>query len=382
MLGISALARIRGETMHLHHTTASRITTPFIVSLCLLGVIALPGVASGQGCVFPNRDFDGITIVSDRPDGVSSDGRGPYRKGEGGVWDSRAGSEGAFGIDPTAKDARSITVNLSKPVPGGGGVPLGLITSPGGLITQRVMVGDTVENLADIAVGQTVPTALMSASFFVNGRFHLLQMGPLANGHCGGLGARNLVHGTGTSSGTIFRASQTKWVIDLLAGSQGRLFDMQGPLPAGQWPPSDARWEHAVDKGLYYVGLHYEVIDAVPYVKNVLLPVAEAEGGPAVVARYRALRRDSSTAYVFDVRQLNQIGYWLLEHKKANDAVIVFRLNVEEYPEAANPYVGLGEAYLATGDTARAIANLKRSLELNPKNQYAANVLRSLGAKP
>ena len=361
---------------------ASTITSPFLSSLCLLGALGLPRAAGGQDCVFPNRDFDGTTIVADRRAGVSSDGHGPYRKGEGGVIDSRAGSEGALGIDAwndTIKNRRSITVNLSKPVPGGGGVPLGTVVGVGGFVTQRSMVGDTIQNLVDIAVGQTVPAGLMSVSLFINGRLSLLQMGPVANGHC--MGGKNLVHGTGTSSGTILRASPTKWVIDLPAGSVGRLFDMQGSDPAGQ-RPTHSPWEQAVDKGLYYVQLRYEIIDAVPYAKNVLLPVAEASGGPAVVSRYRALKRDSSSAYILNQQQLNAAGFWLLNHMKANDAVDVFRLTVEEYPEAASAYDNLGRAYLATADTAKAIANLKRSLELNPGNQHAADVLRRVGANP
>jgi hypothetical protein len=312
---------------------------------------------------------------------VSSDGRGPYRKGEGGVTDIKAGGEGVLdAISDTVRNVRSLTVNVSKPVPGGGGVPLGIVTSRGGLMTQRVMVGDTAQNLVDIAVGQTVPAGLMSVTFFINGRLHLLQMGPVPHGHCMGGLVRNLVHGTGTSTGTIFRASQTKWVMDLPAKSVGRLFDMQPdglPLTRTLY-----RWEHAADKGLYYVQLHYEIVDAIPYVNNVLLPVAQAEGGASVVARYRALRRDSSSAYIFGQQQLHDAGYWLLSHMKANDAVLVFRLSVEEYPEAANGYRRLGGAYLATGDTSSAIANLKRSLELDPGNQNVSNLLRRLGAKP
>jgi tetratricopeptide (TPR) repeat protein len=62
--------------------------------------------------------------------------------------------------------------------------------------------------------------------------------------------------------------------------------------------------------------------------------------------------------------------------------LIVFLLNVEEYPDAWSPYDGLGESYLAVGDTSRAIANYRRSLELNPTNQAAADVLKRLGANP
>jgi tetratricopeptide (TPR) repeat protein len=205
----------------------------------------------------------------------------------------------------------------------------------------------------------------MNVSFHLDGRFHLLQIGPQPFGHCHGA---TRVHGSGTSSGTIYRASETKWVIDLPAGSVARLFDLSHTTL------------NAVDKGLYYVRLHYE-IHAVPGAVAVLGPVAEAQGGAAVVARYRALKRDSAQAYFFDAGQLSPPAFWLLSNKKFNDAVIVFRLIVEEYPDAWNSYGGLGESYLALGDTSMAIASYRRSLELNPKNQNAADVLKRLGVK-
>jgi hypothetical protein len=353
---------------------SSGITTRSLFALGLLGVSGLPGVAHAQNCQFPSREFDGSAIVSDRTDGVSSDGRGPYIKGKGGVVDSRAGSEGAltlYDATGTPFNSRTFSVNLSKPVPGGGGVPLGTLTSNvngSGFITQRGMVGDTVQNLTDIAVGQTVTAAQMNIDLRIAGRFHVLQMGPQAHGHC--MTNKNRVHGNGSSSGTITRASPTRWAMDLPAGSIGRL-----------WDTEDGH-ERAVDKGLYYVQLHYEIIDAVPRATNVLWPLAEAKGGSAVVARYRALKRDSSTAYGFDQRQLNQIGYSLLKRKDANGAVLVFRLNVEEYPEAANPYDSLGDAYLATGDTASAVANYKRALQIAPGNKSTGDKLRRLGGMP
>lgn len=210
-------------------------------------------------CTFPGPDSVGPTVVADLPDGVSSDGRGPYLKGRDGVIDSRTGTEATLTIydrTDTVRNVRSFTVNLSKPVPHSGGVPRGTITSrnPSGFVTQRGMVGDTVQNLIDIDVGHKEQAAQMNVSFHINGRFHVLQMGPQANGHC--MGGVSLVHGTGTSSGTISRVSRTKWVMDLPAGSVGRLFDIQGSQPVGLARPS---WDHAVDKGLYYVRLHYEI---------------------------------------------------------------------------------------------------------------------------
>jgi hypothetical protein len=193
----------------------------------------------------------GPIVVADFPDGLSSDGRGPYIKGADGVVSTDVGNAAALTIwsQDSLKPLRTLTVNLNNPVPGGGGVPFGILTDKQsgegiGLHTQRYYAGDTAQNLNRMRIGQRVAAAQLNVSFHVNGRKHLLQMGPQPNGHCHGA---TLINGTGTSSGTIFRASQTKWVVDLPARSVGRLFDIaDGP-------------GHAVDKGLYYVHVHYEI---------------------------------------------------------------------------------------------------------------------------
>lgn len=85
----------------------------------------------------------------------------------------------------------------------------------------------------------------MNVTLHLDGRFHILQMGPQAYGHCHS--APTAVFGTGTTAGTIYRASMTKWAVDLPQGSIGRLFDLYN---------TD---QYAVDKGLYYTQVHYEI---------------------------------------------------------------------------------------------------------------------------
>jgi tetratricopeptide (TPR) repeat protein len=58
--------------------------------------------------------------------------------------------------------------------------------------------------------------------------------------------------------------------------------------------------------------------------------------------------------------------------------VEIFRLNVEQFPMDANVYDSLGEAYLKQGDKALAIENYKKSLDLNPQNENARDVLKRL----
>lgn len=48
------------------------------------------------------------------------------------------------------------------------------------------------------------------------------------------------------------------------------------------------------------------------------------------------------------------------------------------FPNGANTYDSLGEAYLRNNDRDLAIKNYKKSLELNPKNANAIEVLKKL----
>ncbi|HSM17351.1 MAG TPA: alpha/beta fold hydrolase [Gemmatimonadales bacterium] len=87
-------------------------------------------------------------------------------------------------------------------------------------------------------------------------------------------------------------------------------------------------------------------------------------------ARYPAER--------FNENLLNALGYDLLRGGRVDEAIAVFELNVAEYPSAWNPYDSLGEAYMVKGDREKAVANYRKSLDLNPNNENAARMLERL----
>jgi CubicO group peptidase (beta-lactamase class C family) len=104
-------------------------------------------------------------------------------------------------------------------------------------------------------------------------------------------------------------------------------------------------------------------------------------GAEAAVARYRELKRTNANGYNFDERALNRLGYMLLEKGRNADAIAIFKLNVEEYPRSGNVHDSLAEAYAKDGQKQQAIANYRKCLELDPKNQNAANKLKELEQK-
>ena len=100
--------------------------------------------------------------------------------------------------------------------------------------------------------------------------------------------------------------------------------------------------------------------------------------GAAIVARYRELKKLHPDAYDFNEQDLNTLGYQLLARGRVDDAIEVFKLNVEVFPQSWNPYDSLGEAYAAKGEKALAIENYRKSIALNPKNDNGRTALERL----
>ncbi len=96
---------------------------------------------------------------------------------------------------------------------------------------------------------------------------------------------------------------------------------------------------------------------------------------------YRQIRKATPTNVTITEARLNNIGYTLIGQKKLPEAIAVLKLNVEFYPNAFNTYDSLAEAYMTNGDKELAVANYKKSLELNPKNSNAVETLKKLEAK-
>ncbi|MBN1350614.1 serine hydrolase [candidate division KSB1 bacterium] len=98
----------------------------------------------------------------------------------------------------------------------------------------------------------------------------------------------------------------------------------------------------------------------------------------ATIALYKELRSNRLYQYNFQEEQLNFLGYQLLGMNRTSDAVEIFKLNAETYPDAFNTYDSLGEAYMVLGNNKSAIKNYEKSLKLNPQNLNAIEKLKAL----
>jgi len=113
-------------------------------------------------------------------------------------------------------------------------------------------------------------------------------------------------------------------------------------------------------------------------IAQVLFETIMGQGIQATLKEYRHLKSTRSGDYEFYEGALNSLGYDLLGRKKVKEAIEIFKLNVEAYPQSFNVYDSLGEAYMTSGDKELAIKNYQKSVELNPKNSNGLEMLSKL----
>ena len=93
---------------------------------------------------------------------------------------------------------------------------------------------------------------------------------------------------------------------------------------------------------------------------------------------YRRIFKETPRNVSIAEERLNTLGYSLLRQTKVPEAIALFKLNTEFYPKSSNAYDSLADAYAASGEKDLAIANYRKSLELNPLNSSGREKLKKL----
>lgn len=113
-----------------------------------------------------------------------------------------------------------------------------------------------------------------------------------------------------------------------------------------------------------------------------LLEQIIAESGiKTALDKHKDIRSKKEQKYYFDETEFNRLGYRLLQEKRIVEAIEVFKLNIEMYPDSWNVYDSLGEAYMENGQNDLAIEHYQKSLKLNPQNTNAVNILQRIKKK-
>lgn len=90
------------------------------------------------------------------------------------------------------------------------------------------------------------------------------------------------------------------------------------------------------------------------------------------------LKKKQGAGFVLSEDDMNGFGYRLMGEQKIQEAVKVFKLYTELYPNSSNAYDSYAEALAAAGNKTEAIKNYQRSFKMNSKNTNALQQIKKL----
>ncbi len=104
----------------------------------------------------------------------------------------------------------------------------------------------------------------------------------------------------------------------------------------------------------------------------------EEEGLEAAADKFTELWNNRALDLEKTEDDLNNLGYKYLGEERFEEALMVFKLNVDAYPQSWNVYDSYGEALMKNGETEKAIENYQKAVEMNPEDENGKLMLEKL----
>lgn len=107
--------------------------------------------------------------------------------------------------------------------------------------------------------------------------------------------------------------------------------------------------------------------------ENAQLPIEER------ITLYHQLKKENFEMYDFgNETELTLYGYSFLWENNLKEAIPIFGLIIAEFPNSANAYDSMGEAYLQAKDSTKALQFYAKSLQMNHDNFFAEDVIQKI----
>jgi len=94
---------------------------------------------------------------------------------------------------------------------------------------------------------------------------------------------------------------------------------------------------------------------------------------------YRKIKSDTTNNFNTSKEDLLAFGYDLVNVEKFYDAIKFFKLFTTEFPEYAEAFIGLGDAYYKDGNKGLSLKSFRQAVKLQPSNKYANEMIKKLG---
>ena len=99
------------------------------------------------------------------------------------------------------------------------------------------------------------------------------------------------------------------------------------------------------------------------------------------LAAYLTIQKNDSLDPAINEEDINSFGYDKLRNKKIKNALQIFKINIELYPNSSNVYDSYAEALIKSGDTIQAIVYYKKSISIDTGNRNAKKFIEKYDKK-
>lgn len=111
---------------------------------------------------------------------------------------------------------------------------------------------------------------------------------------------------------------------------------------------------------------------------DTLRSTLQSKGVDAAVALYSQLKAAADPRYAFTEAQLNYLGEECRRNRQLPEAILIYALNVREYPRSAAANESLAATWLLAGDTTQARRYFEAARDLEPNNPHWTFMIEKL----
>ncbi len=115
-----------------------------------------------------------------------------------------------------------------------------------------------------------------------------------------------------------------------------------------------------------------------PPTEEQFVQILQEKGVGQASAIYAEVKKNDREYQIFEPETLNGLAGELLKNKKTKEAIEILKLNVDAYSNEWETFDLMGMAYMQDGNTQLAVENFEKSLDLNPENANATEMLTKL----
>ncbi len=118
--------------------------------------------------------------------------------------------------------------------------------------------------------------------------------------------------------------------------------------------------------------------DEVPPTQSQFMSMISERGMETAAQIYKKFKPDYPGHIFFQEGEFNIMGYRYLQSGMIPEALAIFELNADAYPNSANVWDSYGEACLAAGNYRKALENYKKALEILPEDNTTPEQIKEL----